>query len=398
LVILGGASYGGDIHVAPDLLECPVIRDPFVQRAAPEDIRPIVDYLATLHTGDQLQFGSEETCRVFPRGTIYRDGRLDMCKQGLGPEGVQVVLRGLSGTPIRHLLLGTNALGTEGVRSLAEALEGNNRVETLYLGCNAITAEALAPLAEVLSRTSNVTSLWLKRNPLGVAGAGLVAKMIRENRSLESLDLVHTQLGLEGLQMIVQAIMVSSAPLHSLYLSGNGFGAEACTILAPLIGLARLRKLAISVNPIGDRGISILAEAVSKRHTPLELGLASVGLTALSGGSLGGIMQNCVALDLGRAPSTEVLGGQVNKLADDGALLLAKAIPSSQTRILDLRYNGITSVGAHAIADSMEQSEHQLESVRLGKYVPRAAKRRIVGSTFPSTQILALSIVASRYR
>jgi Ran GTPase-activating protein (RanGAP) involved in mRNA processing and transport len=396
--MLGGASYGAQIHVSPDLLQCPVIRDPFLQRATAEEIRPIVDYLASLHVGDPLQLGSEENFRVFPRGTIYRDGRLDMCKQGLGPEGVQSVLRGLSGTPIRHLLLGTNALGVEGVRSLADALEGNDRVETLYLGCNAITAEAVAPLAEVLSRTSNVTSLWLKRNPLGVAGAGLVAQMIRENRSLESVDLVHTQLGLEGLQMIVQAIMVSSAPLHSLYLSGNGFGPEACTILAPLIGLARLRKLAISVNPIGDRGISILAEAVSKRRTPLELGLASVGLTALSGGSLGGIMQNCTALDLGRAPSTEVLSGQVNKLADDGALLLAKAIPNSQTRILDLRYNSITSAGAHALADSMEQSEHRLESVRLGKYVPRDAKRRIISLTVAPTQIPAQSTVASRYR
>src|SRR5438105_415879 len=59
--------------------------------------------------------------QTFPRGTLLADGRLDLCKQDLGPGGARAVAAALRhNTRVRHLLLGADGLGTEGARAVAE--------------------------------------------------------------------------------------------------------------------------------------------------------------------------------------------------------------------------------------------------------------------------------------
>ncbi len=52
---------------------------------------------------------------MFPLGALRPDGRVDLCKQGLGAPGVARLLPVATASPHAvHLLLGTNAIGDEG--------------------------------------------------------------------------------------------------------------------------------------------------------------------------------------------------------------------------------------------------------------------------------------------
>ncbi|WP_434481909.1 hypothetical protein [Streptomyces sp. NBC_01340] len=140
------------------------------------ELAPLIDWLRDGRpAGERLDFTA---------GTALPDGRLDLCKQGLGARGAALVAEALSEmstvsdgpSPVRHLLLGTDALGDEGAAAVAARAE----VETLYLGCNGITAGGACRIADNLRASPRVvTGVWLKRNPLG-SGGGRAARTARE--------------------------------------------------------------------------------------------------------------------------------------------------------------------------------------------------------------------------
>src|SRR4051812_48041850 len=81
--------------------------------AAPEKLKPLLEHLER----DEPVPGRID----FPVGTLLPDGRLDLCKQGLGPEGTRAVAASLrSNTRVVHLLLGANGLGDEGAKAVAD--------------------------------------------------------------------------------------------------------------------------------------------------------------------------------------------------------------------------------------------------------------------------------------
>jgi hypothetical protein len=82
-------------------------------------------------------------------------------------QGVAVLLaqsRALSVLDLR-----SNALGAEGARILAAALEGNTTLATLGLGTNQIGDVGAAALAQVLPSMTGLTQLYLSSNQIGDA-------------------------------------------------------------------------------------------------------------------------------------------------------------------------------------------------------------------------------------
>jgi hypothetical protein len=128
------------------------------------ELGPLLDWLrAGRPAGERLDFAV---------GTALPDGRLDLCKQGLGAEGAALVAEALAQgpSPVRHLLLGTDGLGDEGAEAVAG---GSGDVETLYLGCNGITAGGACRIADQLRASPQVvTGVWLKRNPWAAVEGG----------------------------------------------------------------------------------------------------------------------------------------------------------------------------------------------------------------------------------
>ncbi len=360
---------------SPPRRRCPVAH---VQSVTPCPEGELAPLLAWLDASAPLP----ETPRAFTRGTVLPDGRLDLCKQRVGPLHLQRLLRALAAQPrVRHVLLGTDGLGDQGAQELAAFIEGpESALETLYLGCNAIGPPGVQRLAAALRQAPAVRALWLKRNPVGLEGAEALADLLRDDPAVAVLDLVNTELGDEGVALIAHALH-DNTRLHHLYLGGNGITSSgAASIAAALRHNKHLVGLYLAVNDLGDEGAAVLGPAVAAHPALRRLALTSCdlgpeGARALCGAL--GARAGLEVLELHRAIATEALGGRPNRLGDEGAGHVAAWLAlDPPLRALDLRHNDLTGRGARVIERGLAANTH-LAALRLGSHTPRKVKRRI---------------------
>ncbi|MFF0214547.1 leucine-rich repeat domain-containing protein [Streptomyces vinaceus] len=376
----------------PTPVRCPAIEHPDVPLADPAGLDPL---LARLAAGAAV-----ESDEAFPVGTLRADGRVDLCKQGLGPAGATRVAAVAAGSAhARHLLLGTNSIGDEGARTLAGALTGGHGLHTLYLGCNRIGPDGVAALAEALADDTGVKALWLKRNPVFEDGARTLAALLRRNRTLRTLDLVNTGIGIEGVRLLLDALRTRETPLERLFLGGNGLTAEAAPLLAALVREAGVRELYLPANHLGDEGTAILAAAAAADPArPVRLGLGGNGIGAAGARALADALGGIEALDLGRAMSERSLGSAGNDTGDEGAYALAAALPGSPLRRLELRHTGLTGRGAKGLLAAVPE-DSPLEYVGLGPGLPRKVKRSFTARLRPARPAHPdLAAITSVYR
>lgn len=278
------------------------------------DLQPVIDFIA----GNQPL---PATDRPFPVGTVTADGRLDLCKQKLGVQGMTLIAAALQQNHvIKHVLLGTNAFGNPGAMELAKVLRVNTTIETIYLGCNYMESTGCIALCEALEQNTTVRSIWFKRNPIGAESIPAIIRLLQKNRHIRTLDLVNTCVG-EALHELLH-YLGNNDTLERLYLSGNRLTASTMAhVNQMLLQNDHLKGLFLSVNNFGDEGVKALLPALSANKTLQEISFASCGVSdegvqllcqALSNNP------NLVMLDLGYAPSTRVLGAAANQLSAKG--------------------------------------------------------------------------------
>ncbi|MFI8449892.1 gala protein [Streptomyces erythrochromogenes] len=352
----------------PTPVRCPAIEHPDLPSADPAGLDPLLARLAADRP--------VETDETFPLGTLRADGRVDLCKQGLGPAGAARLLPAAAASAhATHLLLGTNAIGDTGAGTLAEALAADHHgLHTLYLGCNRIGPDGVGALAGALADDTTVRALWLKRNPLHEDGARILATLLRRNTALRTLDLVNTGIGADGVRLVLDALLVREQPLERIFLGGNGLGPDAAPLLAALIRDAGVRELYVPANHLGDEGVATLAAAAADSAHPVRLGLGGNGIGAAGACALAASLGGIEALDLGRTLSERSLGAPGNHPGDEGAYALAAALPGSPLRRLDLRHTGLTGRGAKRLLAAVHD-DSPLEYVGLGPGLPRRVKR-----------------------
>ncbi|MEU3668491.1 gala protein [Streptomyces virginiae] len=352
----------------PTPVRCPAIEHPDLPPADPAGLDPLLARLAA-----DRPVEADET---FPLGTLRADGRVDLCKQGLGPAGAARLLPAAAASAYAtHLLLGTNAIGDTGAATLADALttEGHG-LHTLYLGCNRIGPDGTASLAGALADDTTVRALWLKRNPLFEDGARTLAALLRRNTALRTLDLVNTGIGAGGVRLLLDSLLEREQPLERLFLGGNGLGPDAAPLLAALIREAGVRELYVPANHLGDEGAAALARAAEDSAHPVRLGLGGNGIGVAGARALAASLGRIEALDLGRTLSERSLGAPGNHPGDEGAYALAAALPGSPLRRLELRHTGLTGRGAKGLLAAVPH-DTPLEYVGLGPGLPRRVKR-----------------------
>ncbi|MFD9290330.1 gala protein [Streptomyces sp. NPDC060030] len=375
----------------PMPVRCPAIEHPDLPLADPALLEPLLTRLAV-----ERPVGADE---VFPLGTLRGDGRVDLCKQGLGAAGAAGLMPALARSPhAEHVLLGTNSLGDEGARSVADALrECGHGLRTVYLGCNRIGADGAAALAGSLGGDGTVRALWLKRNPLGDAGVRALGAMLARNTVLRTLDLVNCGITAAGLTSLLSVLAVREQPLERLFLGGNGLGPETAPLLAALLRDAGVRELYLPANHLGDEGAAVLASAVDPAR-PVRLGLGGNGIGPAGASALADALGGIEALDLGRPMSQRSLGAAGNATGDAGAHALAAALPGSPLRRLELAHTGLTGRGAKDLLGAVG-TDCRLEYVGLGPGLPRRVKRSFASRLRPDTGTHAdLRAIRSVYR
>ncbi len=342
------------------------------------ELAPLLDWLRSGRpAGERLDFVA---------GTALPDGRLDLCKQSLGAEGAALVADALSQgpSPVRHLLLGTDALGDDGAAAVAGA---GTAVETLYLGCNGVTEGGACRIADQLRASPQVvTGVWLKRNPLGGGGGRAAAELIDAARSLRTLDLVQTGLDATGAAVLADALSAAAdngRRIERLFVGGNPLGEAGAGALAEVIASGAVGELYVSAAGLSDAGALRLAVALERaphgRLTRLSVASNGIGPSAAARLVAAATAAGVELLDLGRVRAAAVLGAQDNHVDLTAAETIADVLASTAGHRLThlvLTHTGLRSREAHRLLDTAPRATTATRFV-LGEGIAASVKRRL---------------------
>jgi Ran GTPase-activating protein (RanGAP) involved in mRNA processing and transport len=318
----------------------------------PQDLQPLIDFLTS-------NTPLPATNIPFRVGTVTPDGRLDLCKQKLGVQGLELVAKALqSNLVIKHLLLGTNAFGNPGAAAVAALLAVNNTIETVYLGCNYIEHAGCKVICEALEENQTVKSVWFKRNPIGAESMPSIIKLLSKNKRVRTIDLVNTCTG-EGFHTLLE-YLENNDTIERLYLSGNYLTATTMKYVNKMLTRnTHIKSLFLSVNDIGDDGVGELIPGLTTNTSLEDLSIASCGITDKGLELLLVALQtnkSIKSLDLGYAPSTKALGAKANQLSHEAVRSLIAYI-TGQTQIvqLDLGKTNVTEADKNILKAEIEK-------------------------------------------
>jgi len=336
----------------------------------------------------------------FKRGVVYEDRRMDLHGANLGPTHVEELMTNLrTNTFVKHFLLGHNNIGPLGTKAISTFLgEFPDRIETWYLAGNAMDAPSFRLLVDAMVKSRAVTSIWLKNNPLGPKAVGDILRLVTQTEELRTLDLDQTELGDAGVSHLFTHLAdhIESTgqklKLEILHLNGNGISTAGAASLArflaaqsKLSSTTRVHTLHLSLNPLGNDGVSALAKAgISQAPHLQRLFLQSVGLGSE------GTMHLCTALndhkgirvlDLSQCLATPELGQPFNYIDDDALTSLTNLLSSTaRLEYLSLGHCGLHPPALRALADTVRRSSslvfyqalclHPDPSVKLRPLIP----------------------------
>jgi Ran GTPase-activating protein (RanGAP) involved in mRNA processing and transport len=343
-----------------------------VEIAPYEELEPFIGYLAsdckepTIFGGTRID---SEMCYQFKRGAVYDDGRMDLCKQVVGPTWIESLMESLKhNTHIEHFLLGNNIINERGASAIKKFLleEHSPKIKTWYLAGNDINAKGLSDIVDGLQNDKEVTQLWLKRNPLKSDGMVQIRRLLENNNTIKVLDLQNTGILDGGMKDLVDGLMANRSLRH-LYMDANGITKESVKYLVNYFkylvanDIKGITSLWISMNRLDDDGVIDLVEVLGKYKYIKRLNIGSNMLTGVSMEFVYRAFKNhptLTILDLGMYKSTADLGEITNRIGDIGAFWVARLISENTViKYLSCLHNGISESGVKELIDAYENNK-----------------------------------------
>ena len=327
-----------------------------------EELQPFFDHLSSNSTIEVEQM-------EFQRGVQYNDGRMDLCKQVVGPPHISQLMKSLqNNTHIDHFLLGNNIIGLNGAKAISEFLLGPHvpQIKTWYLAGNDIDAKGAKLLCDALKKDTVCEAFWLKRNPLGSDGAKYIAELLEVNNTIKILDLDNTGILDEGVKHIMYALEKNTG-LKQLYLDANGITPVGTQYVADYFnylvktGRKGVTSLWLGINRLDDEGATILAKSLKnykflKRLVVNSNRLTEVGTQALCDALVD--HTNLISFDLGIYKSTSDLNELPNNIGDKGAVIMADFIRKNKSvQVLSVLHNDISEDGVKLLADALLEND-----------------------------------------
>lgn len=343
-------------------------------KAEPVDIsaRELLEPLHTFLRNEDDENIKEEL--VFTRGTICIDGRLDLCKQVIGPSGIKDLLKSLeidsckSKPKVKHLLLGNNLCGNELGNAVGKFIaSGKSSLTSWYIAGNNLDDNGIKPVCEALCKDTTVKQLWLKRNPIRFEGIKHIINMFKYNSYLQVLDLTNTGIMDEGAILLLNNL---SKSLKYLYLSSNGLTDKTCKFIAENIQNIKLSELSLGCNRLTDLGAKYLGQALAHPECNiayLEIASCAIGTDGVKYISDAlKINKSLLKLNLGFLKSTNDIDEIPNIIGSHGAIHIANMLSVNTTiRSMDLSHTGILKAGLIAISDVIANKNNTIISLNI---------------------------------
>jgi len=218
-------------------------------------------------------------------------------------------------------------------------------------------------------------------------GARGVAELLLRATRLESLECRMCSLSSPAaLHHLLSSLVACNAPLHTLNLSGNIFRLPGARVLAEFVVRCKsLRVLDVTGNQLGDEGLSLIVEALSRRETKLEAFLCSVN--AITDASPVCKLLQSTTVELVRL---DLVGNDLK--ANSGKMLAESLERNTSLRELRLARNELGATGCTALvkAEVLRPQACKLRLFDLEKTVGRNVKvKEKLVSMLPSLTLLS---------
>ncbi|KAA6427569.1 MAG: hypothetical protein FRX49_02232 [Trebouxia sp. A1-2] len=287
-------------------------------------------------------------------------------------------LRGL-----QILDLSLNALSDSALTQLQDLADCGVQLTSLDLSQNQFSSQAAAPICRIISHISHVglsqshpTSALLPRLA-STSGSGAQDSPASGSRNLDAAAQAADNQDPEMVEPAASPAageadaaapssaaagqVVTAASQQEFGGSHSRLAGAASTSGSGVVStVPSLKRLVLSHNPLGDRGLAGLAGGCPKGQgvALIELGLEDCRLGCLCANPLGAIMQDWASL--------RQLTLSWNDLGIRGAQAVAQALRANRTLIsLDLSHCGLTDMGGAQIALSLAGNSCQLQHLRL---------------------------------
>ena len=297
---------------------------------------------------------------------------------GISGYGARELARALHACPnLRALDLSENELGGDGAGALIVSALTGSGVEVLALAGNHVGDEGMACLAERLSAggalppaPSPLRRLDLGSNGLGSVGVRSLAALLTSGSlaCLKSLSVGGNAFGPEGARVLGEALRRTSTHLTELNVDGCALGDQGCVHLVGALKGGGLRCLHVGNNHIGDVGAVALCECLLTGDGAMlleDLHLCDNLVTHEGALRLADALKRTARVG-GRG--LRRLNCSRNRLGDIGAAAIADAILlGCGLEELHLASNDVGNVGAQGLARALASESVGLVHLDLGE-------------------------------
>ena len=350
--------------------------------AMPVDIAPkeeLLEFFMHLAQDKDIDF------KQFTRGTVYPDGRMDLCKQVVGHLWIGDLMESLkTNTKIEHFLLGNNITNLEGGKAIGKFLSEPHacRIKTWYLAGSDFNSDAIKYICDGLESDTDCEALWLKRNPIYAEGIVHIANLLKTNKFIKILDLHNCGVGLKqtaynaenpyenhlttkGIEILLDSLKYNSTLRH-LYLDANALDEKSAPYIADYFRFKTqikekgITSLWIDMNKFGDDGIKIICESLKDYQHIKRLCIGSTMISEIGMKYVSDAFkdhQNLRLLDISLYKSTADMGMIPNNISNDGYEYIANLIELNKSiRYFNISMNNIDSEHMDKIANALEKN------------------------------------------
>ncbi|XDV15849.1 hypothetical protein PO909_015820 [Leuciscus waleckii] len=246
----------------------------------------------------------------------------------------------------------------EGCAALTSALRSNSHLRELDLTENIIGDKGLTLLSDGLKdphcKLEKLRLRWCKITDEGCAA---LTSALRSNSHLRELDLTLNIIGDKGLTLLSDELKDPHCQLEKLELGDCKITDEGCAALtSALRSNSHLRELDLTLNIIGDKGLKLLSDELKDPHCKLEkLKLWGCEITD----------EGCAALTSALRSNSHLreLDLTWNIIGDKGLTLLSDELKDPHCKLEKLGLLGckITAKGCAALTSALRSNSHLRE-------------------------------------
>ncbi|XP_004439265.1 PREDICTED: NACHT, LRR and PYD domains-containing protein 13 [Ceratotherium simum simum] len=258
---------------------------------------------------------------------------LNLSSNNLGVTVSLMIFRTLrhSACNLKYLCLEKCNLSAASCQNLALLLTSTQRLTRLCLGFNQLQDDGVTLLCSSLTHPECALQrlvLWFCQ--LGAPSCRHLSDALLQNKSLTHLNLRKNNLGDEGVKVLCEALSRPDCNLQNLDLSDCSFTTESCGELAnALKHNHNVQILDIGKNDVQDDGVKRLCEVLKHSNCALNtVGLEKCNLTPACCQPLSSVLRSCKSL-----VNLNLLG---NDLGPDGVNMLWKSLKKSTCKLRKL--------------------------------------------------------------